>query len=202
VGSSTSSSLDLPLPVVVVCGRRFGSAPSARPVGWAIGAGGLHGAIKTPTLAVQPAPDARAEPPQTFPLPDSSTQARKPHALRCTPAVTRRCRFAPRFRLSPSEAAAAAGLACRRLPRSDRRAQRALVASGLARIAGEDGRRLEPFGDEVDAKRRTVPQFWWRFRRVRRRGCSRSRGLRGHRRHPGERALTRAFAPSLMSSSA
>jgi hypothetical protein len=32
---------------------------------------------ETATLAVQPAPDARAEPPQTFPFPDPSPQARK-----------------------------------------------------------------------------------------------------------------------------
>jgi len=50
------------------------------------GAGAPRG-DETVTLAVQPAPDARAEPPQTFPFPDPSTQARKAHARRKTPAA-------------------------------------------------------------------------------------------------------------------
>jgi hypothetical protein len=44
---------------------------------------------ETVTLAVQPAPDARAEPPQAFTFPDPSTQTRKPHVLRKTPAAWR-----------------------------------------------------------------------------------------------------------------
>jgi hypothetical protein len=73
--------------------RRFGSDQQADD---SVGRPGRGGSSEreTATLAVQPAPDARAEPPQTFPFPDPSLQARKQHAQRYTPAVTRPRRFA------------------------------------------------------------------------------------------------------------